>query len=102
MKSIPAFLLLFFSVALNAQTRPKIGIALSGGGAKGLAHIGVLRAVDSAGLKVDYVTGTSMGAIIGALYACGYSADTIEKIARNADWDLLISNASSLRLMGMD
>ncbi|MES1224858.1 MAG: patatin-like phospholipase family protein, partial [Bacteroidota bacterium] len=74
------------------KMRPKIGVTLSGGGAKGLAHIGILKAIDSAGLKIDYITGTSMGSIIGALYAVGYSADTIEKIARKIDWDMLLSN----------
>ena len=80
-------------------TRPKIGVALSGGGAKGLAHIGILKAIDSAGLKVDYITGTSMGSIIGSLYAIGYSADSIEKIARKIDWDILLSNQASLRAL---
>ncbi len=97
------FLLLFFpAVSIHAQTRPKIGLTLSGGGAKGLAHIGILKAIDSAGLHVDYVSGTSMGSIMGALYAVGYSADSIEKIARNIDWDLLLSNSASLRSMSMD
>ncbi|MBS1665100.1 MAG: patatin-like phospholipase family protein [Bacteroidetes bacterium] len=79
--------------------RPKIGVVLSGGGAKGLAHIGILKAIDSAGLKVDYITGTSMGSIIGGLYAIGYSADTIEKISRHINWELLLSNQSSMRSM---
>jgi NTE family protein len=82
--------------------RPKIGLVLSGGGAKGLAHIGILKAIDSAGLKIDYLTGTSMGSIIGGLYAIGYSADSIEKIARGIDWDLLLSNQSSMRGVIMD
>lgn len=82
--------------------RPKIAVTLSGGGAKGLAHIGILKAIDSAGLDVSYVTGTSMGAIIGALYASGYSADSIEKIARSTDWDLLLSNSASLRSLSMN
>ncbi|HEV2479337.1 MAG TPA: patatin-like phospholipase family protein, partial [Puia sp.] len=82
--------------------RPKIGVVLSGGGAKGLAHIGILKAIDSAGLKVDYITGTSMGSIIGGLYAIGYSADSIETITRHIDWDLLLSNQSSMRAMIMD
>jgi NTE family protein len=93
-------LLLTFSLPVAAQTnakRPTIGVTLSGGAAKGLAHIGILKAIDSAGLKVDYITGTSMGGIIGSLYAIGYSADTIEKIAHTIDWDLLLSNQSSLR-----
>jgi NTE family protein len=102
---------LFISSLLLAATvaaqnppgaRPKIGLALSGGGAKGLAHIGILKAIDSAGLKVDYLTGTSMGSILGGLYAIGYSADSIEKITRGIDWDLLLSNQSSMRSMIMD
>ncbi len=82
--------------------RPKIGLTLSGGGAKGLAHIGILKAIDSAGLKIDYITGTSMGSIIGGLYALGYSADTIEKLSRDIDWDLLLSNQSSLKSIIME
>src|SRR5690349_5434882 len=101
--TIIAFVLLSASAA-HAQTgpRPKIGVTLSGGGAKGLAHIGILKAIDSAGLKVDIVTGTSMGSIIGALYAIGYSADSIEKMARKTDWDILLSNSSSLKSLVMD
>lgn len=88
--------------AQNKSVRPKIGLTLSGGAAKGLAHIGILKAIDSAGLKIDYITGTSMGGIIGALYAIGYPADTIEKMAHKIDWDLLLSNQSSLRSMIME
>ncbi|MBL7736111.1 MAG: patatin-like phospholipase family protein [Chitinophagaceae bacterium] len=96
--TIPFFLLLFhLSFAQHAPQRPRIGLALSGGGAKGLAHIGILKALDSAGLKIDYITGTSMGAVIGALYAIGYSAGDIEKLARKIDWDVMLSNQSSLR-----
>lgn len=94
-------LLISLFTALNAQ-RPKVGLTLSGGGAKGLAHIGILKAIDSAGLQIDYVTGTSMGAIIGALYACGYGADSIEQIGKNMDWDLLLSNAASLRSLSIE
>lgn len=89
------FNFLLFPLAIFAQEvvkRPKIGLTLSGGGAKGLAHIGILQALDSAGLKVDYVTGTSMGSIVGSLYAMGYSGDAIEKLARQMDWDNLFSN----------
>ncbi len=77
--------------------RPKIGLTLSGGGAKGLAHIGLLKAIDSAGLKVDYITGTSMGSIVGALYAIGYSGDQIEKLANELDWNKLLSNQNSIQ-----
>jgi len=73
-------------------TRPKIGLVLSGGGAKGLAHIGVIRAMEKAGLTPDYITGTSMGSIVGALYAIGYTADDIEDIVRDVDWDAILSN----------
>ncbi|HZE82877.1 MAG TPA: patatin-like phospholipase family protein [Puia sp.] len=100
---------LFFILAVPAFAqqpagtgRPRIGLTLSGGGAKGLAHIGILKAIDSAGLKVDYVTGTSMGSILGALYAVGYSADSIEKITRAINWDLLLSNQSSMRSLIME
>src|SRR5580698_6915992 len=100
-------LLLILTTGAAAQTptpsgRPKIGLVLSGGGAKGLAHIGILKAIDSAGLKIDYITGTSMGAILGSLYAVGYSADSLEKICRKVDWDLLLSNQSSLRSVFME
>lgn len=101
MKVFHAVLLLFLSLQLSAQ-RPKVGVTLSGGGAKGLAHIGILKAIDSAGLKVDYITGTSMGSVIGGLYAVGYSADTIETIARSIDWDLLLSNQAALRSLFME
>ncbi len=91
-----AFLLfsayIFIPVINYAQTpkQCKIGLTLSGGGAKGLAHIGILKALDSAGLQVDYVTGTSMGAVMGGLYAAGYSGDTIYKLAKEIDWNNLL------------
>lgn len=103
MKSLFLSLLgLFFLFAAYCQQRPKLGLTLSGGGAKGLAHIGVLKAIDSAGLHIDYVSGTSMGAAIGAMYALGYSPDTLLYLARHIDWDLLLSNAASLRSMSID
>ncbi len=91
-----------FSGNSQSTQRPKIGLTLSGGGAKGLGHIGILKAIDSAGLKIDYVTGTSMGSIVGSLYAAGYSADQLETIARSLDWDVLLSNSSSLRSLIME
>ncbi|MBX2924305.1 MAG: patatin-like phospholipase family protein [Chitinophagaceae bacterium] len=83
------------------HARPKIGVTLSGGGAKGLAHIGILKAIDSAGLNIDYITGTSMGSVIGGLYSVGYAADSIETLAKAIDWELLLSNQSSLRSVFM-
>jgi len=71
---------------------PKVGLVLSGGGAKGLAHIGVLRAIEEAGVKIDYIAGTSMGAIIGGLYASGYNAKQIDSIFNVVNPDLLIQD----------
>lgn len=70
----------------------KVGLVLSGGGAKGLAHIGVLKVIDSLGVKIDYVAGTSMGAIIGALYASGYSGKELDSIFHEIDFDNLIND----------
>ena len=69
----------------------KVGLVLSGGGAKGLAHIGVLKTIDSLGVKIDYVAGTSVGAIIGGLYASGYSGNEIDSIFKLVNFDHLIN-----------
>ncbi|MCL2416780.1 MAG: patatin-like phospholipase family protein [Bacteroidales bacterium] len=73
--------------------RPRIGVVLSGGGAKGIAHIGTLRMLEKLNIPVDYIAGTSMGAIVGALYAMGYTADQIDTIAQMTDWMSLFSDA---------
>ena len=86
----------------SQQERPKVGLVLSGGGAKGIAHIGVLKAIDSAGLKIDYVTGTSMGSIIGGLYSVGYSGNQIEKITKKLNWDELLSGKPIYKYVGID
>jgi NTE family protein len=78
--------------------KPEIAFALSGGGARGLSQIGVLKAFEEAGIKPDIVVGTSMGSIVGGLYAAGYSIDQLDSIARNTDWnDLLTLNNQSDR-----
>jgi len=77
---------------LPSKRAPKVGLVLSGGGAKGLAHIGALKMIDSAGVKVDYIGGTSMGAIIGALYAAGYSGNELDSIFRSMDFSSLIQD----------
>jgi NTE family protein len=94
--------LLFIQVELVAQQRPKIGLVLSGGGAKGLAHVGILQAIDSAGLQVDYITGTSMGSVVGGLYAIGYSGNEIEKIAVRLNWATLLSNKPDYKDISID
>ena len=74
------------------ETRPKVGLVLSGGGAKGAAHIGVLKYIEEIGLPIDYIAGTSMGSVVGGMYALGYSSDEILDIISSVDWDRLISN----------
>lgn len=70
----------------------KVGVVLSGGGAKGLAHVGVLKAIEEAGIRVDYIGGTSMGAIVGGLYASGYSANQLDSIFNVVDFNTLIQD----------
>lgn len=77
----------------EALARPKVGLALGGGGAKGGAHIGVLRVLERENIPVDYIAGTSIGSVVGALYALGYSADEIEKIMLSIPWDEGYSDA---------
>lgn len=94
------FILLFIPFLSNgviAQesdtlSRPKIGLVLSGGGAKGIAHIGVLRVLEEIGITPDYITGTSMGAVVGALYALGYSGHEISQLNKETDWTILLSD----------
>ena len=76
----------------TVASRPKIGLVLSGGGAKGAAHIGVLKYLEDAGIPIDYIAGTSMGSIVGGMYSIGYSADEILEIISHVDWNRLISN----------
>ena len=94
------FILLSIFYCLFSQTtysqdsikRPKIGLVLTGGGAKGFAHIGVLKVLEKAGVKIDYIGGTSMGAVVGGLYATGYNAQQIDSIFRNTNFDELIKD----------
>ncbi len=72
--------------------RPKVGIVLSGGAAKGLAHIGVLKVIEEVGLPVDFIAGTSMGSVIGGLYAIGYDAEHLEQLALEQDWNKLLGD----------
>lgn len=76
----------------DSVKRPKIGLVLSGGGAKGFAHIGVLKVLEEAGVKIDYIGGTSMGSVIGGLYASGYNASQIDSIFKKTNFDDLIND----------
>ena len=78
MRSLFAFIFIISTMTFaqetkNDSTRLKVGVVLSGGGAKGYAHVGALKKIEEAGIKIDYIGGTSMGAIIGGLYAAGYT-----------------------------
>lgn len=93
MKKLLYFLLMVLAVlpSLTAQ-RKKVGVVLGGGGAKGVAHIGVLKVLEEAGIPVDYVAGTSMGAIVGGLYAIGYTPAEIDTMVLEQDWTMLLSD----------
>ena len=87
------FLFPFIGLAQSdVKERPKIGYVLSGGGAKGMAHVGVLKVLEEVGLQPDYITGTSMGSIMGGLYAIGYSADEIALLIETIDWNSVLTN----------
>ena len=94
MKKVVLFVLLFItflpSFAQDTIKKPKIGLVLSGGGAKGFAHVGVLKVLEAAGIKIDFIGGTSMGAVIGGLYASGYNATQIDSIVRVTNFDNLL------------
>ena len=77
--------------------RKKVGVVLSGGGAKGMAHIGVLKVLEKAGIPVDVVTGTSIGSIVGGLYAIGYNANSLDSMVRKQDWTYVITDKEDLR-----
>ncbi|HPG34112.1 MAG TPA: patatin-like phospholipase family protein, partial [Lentimicrobium sp.] len=87
------FLLSFILLlsGLQKACAQKVGLVLSGGGSKGVTHIGVIRALEEAGIPIDYVAGTSMGAIIGGLYASGYSPDEMEEIVTSKEFDYWVS-----------
>ncbi|WES98570.1 patatin-like phospholipase family protein [Chryseobacterium arthrosphaerae] len=106
MKKILIFLAVVVSLIIKSQQKndslnlalqnvtkdTKFGLALSGGGAKGFAHIGILKMIDSLGIKVDYITGTSMGGILGGLYAMGYNAGQLKHTIYKVDWNRILSN----------
>ena len=92
----------YAQIPAHAQTdnaavgRKKVAVVLSGGGAKGMAHIGVLKVLEQAGIPVDIVTGTSMGSIIGGLYAIGYNAHALDSMVRVQDWSYVITDKEDM------
>ena len=85
-------LILGFQGFSQEEEDVKVGLVLSGGGAKGLAHIGALKVIEEAGIKIDYIGGSSMGAIVGALYASGYSAAQLDSLFHEINFNLLIQD----------
>jgi len=86
MKKSSSLLIITLFVLLLPMHAQRVGLVLSGGGAKGMTHIGIIRALEENGIPIDYITGTSMGAIIGSLYAMGYSPDEMEELLRSSDF----------------
>jgi len=79
------------------KIRKKVGVVLSGGGAKGMSHIGVLKVLEKAGIPVDIITGTSIGSIVGGLYAVGYNAHSLDSMVKKQDWTYVITDKEDLR-----
>jgi len=102
MKKLCTLLLICAILFASGQEQAKLGLVLSGGGAKGAAHIGVLKAMEKAGLRPDFITGTSMGSVVGGLYAIGYSADEIEQMMLEVDWNLVLSNQVPLNYISFE
>ena len=97
MKHFILCILLIVSGLVQGQVVPekediKVGLVLSGGGAKGFAHVGVIKVLEEAGVRVDYIAGTSMGAVIGGLYASGYSANQLDSIIKNTDFTRIVQD----------
>lgn len=92
---------IWISISHAQNQRPKVGVVLSGGGAKGFAHIGALKVLEEAGVPIDYIGGTSMGGIIGGLYALGYPADSLEQIVLRQDWRAILSDEIARRKLSM-
>ena len=86
----------------TAVNRKKVAVVLSGGGAKGMAHIGVLKVLERAGIPIDIVTGTSMGSIVGGLYAIGYNAGALDSVVRQQDWSYVITDKEDLRKQSLN
>ena len=91
MKRFTLILAILLSLPLSAQ-RPKVGVVLCGGGAKGAAHVGALKVLEENNIPIDYIVGTSMGAIIGGLYAIGYSASELDSLIMAQDWNFVMSD----------
>lgn len=98
LKTLLLFFALWASQAWAEKERPKIGLALSGGGARGMAHVGVLKALEEKNIPIDYIAGTSMGSIIGGLYATGMTPEDLEWAIKSVNWDEALKPSSKRQL----
>jgi NTE family protein len=96
------FLLAIPQIIFSQDKKPKVVLVLSGGGAKGIAHIPLLQKLDSLHIVPDLIVGNSMGSIIGGLYAMGYSGDSIEKITKDIDWSKILGGGQSLKTVSVE
>ncbi len=88
---------------INKSVRPRVAVVLSGGGAKGFVHIGVLKVLEQEGIPIDIIVGTSIGSLVGGIYSIGYSADDLEAICKKQDWqELLLDDLPRLYLSRVD
>ncbi len=97
-----SIIFLVLSLISFSQERPKVAVVLSGGGAKGIAHVGFLKVMEQAGIVPDMILGTSMGSIVGGLYSIGFTPDSIEKMMEQQDWELILGNKVGLRQINME
>jgi len=110
LKLIPFIIFCFSVFMIHAQPvqidqprkRPSVGLVLSGGGAKGFAYVGLLRVIQEVGLRIDYIGGSSIGSIIGGLYAIGYHPDTIAKLIRSQNWDNLLKDVTERKYVSYE
>ncbi|MCK5846130.1 MAG: patatin-like phospholipase family protein [Bacteroidales bacterium] len=93
MKIFSTFLLILLFLKVGySQNKPMVGLVLSGGGAKGIAHVGVIRELEKKGIRPDVIVGTSAGALVGGMYAAGLTPDQLEEVVMSADWDYLMND----------
>ena len=81
------------------SNRPKVGLVLGGGGAKGATEVGVLKVIEEVGVPIDYIAGTSIGSIVGGLYSVGFTVEQLDSLFRNEDWVDLFATGSVLNLL---
>jgi NTE family protein len=95
-KIVCLILAVLVALPFFSAERKKVAVVLSGGGAKGTAHIGALKVIERAGIPIDIVTGTSMGSLVGGLYAIGYNSEALDTLVRGLDWTYLLSDRENM------